>query len=140
MLVLLVLKNVVECTSQRLKWTSGARVLNGRTDGRTDRRTGGGARPPGPPRSAASRIRTATARAARLPFVRLRVVLKLFLGRTEVITGPSKAKNRKEFEFYRRKSLATLKLDENERKQVSRLKNSDEKHFWTSENEMLGIV
>ena len=27
MLVLLVLKNAVECTSQRLKWTSGARVM-----------------------------------------------------------------------------------------------------------------
>ena len=27
MLVFLVLKNAVECTSQRLKWTSGARVM-----------------------------------------------------------------------------------------------------------------
>ena len=27
MLVVLVLKNAVECTSQRLKWTSGARVM-----------------------------------------------------------------------------------------------------------------
>ena len=27
MLVILVLKNAVECTSQRLKWTSGARVM-----------------------------------------------------------------------------------------------------------------
>ena len=29
MLVFLVLKNAVECTSQRLKWTSGARVMTG---------------------------------------------------------------------------------------------------------------
>ena len=28
MLVFLVLKNAVECTSQRLKWTSGARVMD----------------------------------------------------------------------------------------------------------------
>ena len=41
MLERLVLKNAVERTSQRLKWTSGARVLNGQTDGRTGGRTDG---------------------------------------------------------------------------------------------------
>ena len=50
---------------------------------------------------------------------RLRTVLRPFWGRTEVITGASKAKNHKEFEFYVRKVLATSKLDENERKRVS---------------------
>ena len=61
-------------------------------------------------------------------------------GKTALITGASRAKNHEEFEFHRRKIPATPKLNEKQRKRCSRPKNSDEKLFSTSENEMFGIV
>ena len=59
------------------------------------------------------------------PIGRLRIVLTLFLGRTEVITGASQAKKCEEFQFYVRKVLATPKLDESKRKRDSRNKQLD---------------